>query len=117
MKECDILKGEPINGHILIKVDLEQIKEELNLPSDSRLELPESYQKAIAHASDKGTIVKMAADAFGTEYKKRFGSDTVAPKVGDRIHFVSYQSKKMDRLGEYYLVTDDSIKFIESRGV
>lgn len=116
MKESDILKGEPINGHILIKVDLAQIREELNLPMDTKLELPESYQIAIANASDKGTIVKMAKDAFGPEYKKRFGQDTVSPKVGDRIHFVSYQSKKLDRVGEYYLVTDDSIKFIESRG-
>lgn len=116
MKECDILNGEPINGHILIKVDLSQIREELNLPSDTKIELPESYQKQIAASSDKGTIIKMAADAFGKEYKKRFGADTVSPNVGDRIHFVSYQSKKMDNLGEYYLVTDDSIKFIESRG-
>jgi hypothetical protein len=116
MKEADILNGEPINGHILIKVDLSQIREELNLPNDTRLELPESYQKAIAAASDKGTVVKMAKDAFGSEYKRRFGQDIVAPEVGDRIHFVSYQSKKLDRLGEYYLVTDDSIKFIERKG-
>lgn len=116
MTEADILAGEPINGHILIKVDLAQIREDLGLPADTALELPESYQKQIAHASDKGTIVKMAKDAFGSEYKKRFGQDTVSPKVGDRIHFVSYQSKKMDRNGEYYLVTDDSIKFIERKG-
>lgn len=115
MKECDILNGEPINGHILIKVDLSQIREDLGLPMDTALELPESYQKQIAAASDKGTIVKMARDAFGSEYKRRFGQDTVAPKVGDRIHFVSYQSRKMDQKGEYYLVTDDSIKFIEQR--
>ncbi len=112
MKECDILKGEPINGHILIKVDITQIRKDLNLPSDSKLELPESYRKAIAAASDKGVIVKMAADAFGSEYKKRFGADTYTPKIGQTILFTSYQSRKMDDEGEYYLVTDDSIKFI-----
>lgn len=115
MIEADILKGEPINGHILIKVDLKQIREDLGLPVDTALELPESYQKAVAAASDKGTIVKMAKDAFGKVYKERYGKDTISPKVGDRIHFVSYQSRKMDNKGEYYLVTDDSIKFIEQR--
>lgn len=115
MKEADILAGEPINGHILIKVDLKQIREELNLPLDTTIELPESCQKQIAAAADKGTIVKMAVDAFGKEYKKRFGEDTISPEIGDRIHFVSYQSRKMDDKGEYYLVTDDSIKFIEKR--
>jgi co-chaperonin GroES (HSP10) len=112
MKEFDILEVEPINGHILIKVDLAQIRKELNLPSDTRLELPESYRKAIAAASDKGVIIKMAADAFGSEYKKRFGEDTYTPKVGQTVLFTSYQSRKLDDNGEYYLLTDDSIKFV-----
>lgn len=111
IKESDILKGEPINGHILIKVDLGQVKEDLGLSRDSLIEIPK--EKAFAASSSKGVVVKMATDAFGQAYKEKFGSEIEPPKVGDVIHFVPYQSNMMDKNGEYYLVTDDGIKFIE----
>lgn len=111
IETSDILKGEPINGHILIKIDLAQVKENLGLSRDSVLYIPQ--EKAFAHASSKGVVVKMATDAFGSKYKEKYGHEIIPPTVGDIVHFVPYQSNQMDKEGEYYLVTDDGIKFIE----
>lgn len=115
IEEADILKGEPINGHILIKVDKGQVKEDLGLSKDSLLYIPQ--EKAFASASSKGIVIKMAVDAFGCKYKERYGEDTIAPTVGDIVHFIPYQSNMMDKDGEYYLITDDGVKFIERKGV
>lgn len=111
MKESDILKGEPINGHIVIKIDQAQIKKDLGLAEDSLIII--TQEKAFASASSRGRVVKMSTDAFGVRYKEKYGDDISPPNVGDMIHFVAYQSAKMDDDGEYFLVTDDSIKFIE----
>lgn len=113
IEEKDILNGIPINGHILIKIDLGAVKENLGLSRDSRLVLTEMQEKSFASASTKGLIVKMAKDAFGSKYKEKYGEEIEAPVVGDTVHFVSYQSNMMDKDGEYYLVTDDGIKFFE----
>lgn len=113
MKEAEVLAGEPINGHIVIKIDQSQVKKDLGLSEDSMIYIPQ--ERAFAGASSRGTVVKMAKDAFGQRYKERFGEDISAPVVGDIIHFVPYQTAKMDDEGLYYLVTDDSIKFIERR--
>ncbi len=107
----DILSGEPINGHILIKIDMGQVKENLGLSRDSKIII--TQEKAFAHASSKGVVVKMATDAFGSKYKEKYGSEINPPKIGDIVHFVPYQSNQMDKDGEYYLVTDDGIKFIQ----
>lgn len=115
MEIDDILKGEPINGHIVIKVDLGQIKEDLGLSRDSMIVLTEMQEKAFAGASSKGEVVMMASDAFGGKYRERYGNEINPPKIGDIVHFVPYQSAKMDKDGEYYLVTDDGIKFIERK--
>lgn len=111
MTNEDILKGEPINGHILIKVDLGQVKENLGLSRDSALFIPQ--EKAFASASSKGMVMKMASDAFGRKYKEKFGEEIQPPKLGDLVHFTPYQSNMMDADGEYYLITDDSVKYIE----
>lgn len=113
METKDILNGIPINGHILIKVDLGQVKENLGLAKDSLLYIPQ--EKAFASASSKGEVVKMAKDAFGAKYKEKYGKDIEAPGIGDIVHFVPYQSNMMDKDGEYYLITDDGVKFIERR--
>ncbi len=107
----DILRGEPINGHILIRVDVGQVKESLGLSRDSALYIPQ--EKAFAQSSSKGVVVKMATDAFGSKYKEKYGKEINPPAVGDIVHFVPYQSNQMDKDGEYYLVTDDGIKFIQ----
>lgn len=109
----DVLRGEPINGHILIQIDLDQVKTDLGLTKNSLIELPESLEKQFAGASNRGVVVKMASDAFGDKYKERYGNDIDPPKVGDIVHFVPYQSNRMDKDGEYYLITDDGVKFIE----
>ena len=57
----------------------------------------------------------MATDAFGGIYKEKYGDEINPPAIGDTVHFISYQSNKMDKNGEYYLVTDDGIKFIQRR--
>ena len=109
----DVLRGEPINGHILIKIDLTQVKEDLGLSKDSLLYIPQ--EKAFAHSASRGVVVKMASDAFGYKYKEKYGEEIKPPKVGDIVHFVPYQSNQMDKDGEYYLITDDGIKFIERK--
>lgn len=111
----DILKGEPVNGHILIKVDLGLIKENLGLSRDSLIELSEMQEQSFAGASSKGEIVKLATDAFGSKYKEKYGKEINPPVIGDEVHFVPYQSMKMDKKGEYYLITDDGVKFIERK--
>lgn len=116
IEEKDILKGEPINGHILIKVDLGAVKENMGLSRDSKLILTEAQAKAFASASSKGEIVKLAADAFGRVYKEKYGDETKPPVIGDIVHFVPYQSNMMDKDGEYYLITDDGVKYIERMG-
>lgn len=112
----DILAGEPINGHIVIRVDIGQIKEDLGLSRDSKIILTEMQEKAFAGASSKGVVVKMAHDAFGSKYKEKYGDDINPPKIGDIVHFVPYQSNRMDKDGEYYLITDDGVKFIQRTG-
>lgn len=114
IEKKDILKGEPINGHILIKVDLGQVKENLGLSRDSDLIIPQ--EKEFACAASRGEVVKLASDAFGCKYKERFGEEINPPEIGDIVHFVPYQSNKMDKEGEYYLITDDGVKFIERKG-
>lgn len=111
----DILNGEPINGHILIQIDLGLVKESLGLSRDSVIELSSMQEKAFAHSSSKGVVVKMATDAFGSKYKEKYGAEINPPKIGDTVHFVPYQSNQMDKDGEYYLITDDGIKFIERK--
>lgn len=113
IEEKDILAGEPINGHILIKVDIGQVREDLGLSRDSKIILTEMQEKSFAGASSKGTVVKMASDAFGSKYKERFGNEFDPPKIGDIVHFIPYQSNRMDKDGEYYLITDDGVKFIQ----
>lgn len=109
----DVLRGEPINGHILIKIDNDQVKEDLGLAKDSLLYIPQ--EKAFAHSSSRGTVVKMASDAFGGKYKEKYGDEIKPPNIGDIVHFVPYQSNQMDKDGEYYLITDDGVKFIERK--
>jgi hypothetical protein len=109
----DVLSGEPINGHILIHVDLGLVKESMGLSRDSKLILTETQEKSFAAASSKGVVVKMASDAFGSKYKEKYGNEINPPKIGDIVHFVPYQSNRMDDEGEYYLITDDGIKFIQ----
>ena len=112
----DILSGEPINGHILIKVDLGLVRKDLGLSEDSPIILTEMQEQKFAGASSKGEVIKMATDAFGAAYKEKYGHDVNPPNVGDIVHFVPYQSNRMDKDGEYYLVTDDGIKFIQRKG-
>jgi len=109
----DVLKGEPINGHILIKIDLEQVRTDLGLAKDSLLYVPQ--EKAFAHSSSRGVVVKMSSDAFGSKYKEKYGDEIKPPAIGDIVHFVPYQSNMMDKDGEYYLITDDGVKFIERK--
>lgn len=109
----DVLRGEPINGHILIKVDVDEI---LGKSKDSVIQIVESVEKAYAASASKGVVVKMATDAFGNKYKEKYGHEINPPQVGDIVHFIPYQSNRMDKEGEYYLVTDDGIKFIERKG-
>jgi len=111
----DILSGEPVNGHILIRVDLGDVKEEMGLSRDSKLILTETQEKTFAAASSKGIVVKLASDAFGSKYKEKYGDEICPPQIGDIVHFVPYQSNRMDRDGEYYLVTDDGVKFIQRK--
>jgi co-chaperonin GroES (HSP10) len=111
----DVLRGEPINGHILIKVDLAQIKEDAGISRDSKLILTDMQEKAFANASSRGEVVKMATDAFGMKYKDKYGEEINPPAIGDIVHFVPYQSNRMDKDGEYYLITDDGVKFIERK--
>lgn len=113
MKESEILRGEPINGHILIKVDKSTIKKELGLSEDSPLYIPQ--EKSFASASTRGEVVTMAGDAFGTMYQEKYGEEIKPPVVGDVVHFVAYQSAKLDEDGTYYLITDDGVKFIERK--
>lgn len=109
----DVLRGEPINGHILIRIDMDKVREDAGLSKDSKLILTENQEKAYAGASSRGIVVKMATDAFGSKYKEKYGNEINPPDIGDVVHFVPYQSNKMDKEGEYYLVTDDGVKFIE----
>lgn len=111
--EKDLLAGEPVNGHILIKIDLGQVKEDLGLSRDSKIVLTEMQEQKFAGASSRGTVVKMATDAFGVKYKEKYGNEINAPQIGDIVHFVPYQSNRMDKDGEYYLITDDGVKYIE----
>lgn len=115
INKSDILRGEPINGHILIRVDIDQVKEDMGLSRDSKIILTEMQERTFSAASSKGEVVKMASDAFGHKYKEKYGDEIHPPAIGDTVHFVPYQSNQMDKDGEYYLVTDDGIKFIERK--
>ena len=106
----DILKEIPINGNLVIKVDLGQVKENLGLSRDSELIIPQ--EKAFASASSLGTVVKKASDAFGKKYQEQYGTDGEYPNVGDLVRFVPYQNSMLDKIGEYYLITDDGVKSI-----
>lgn len=116
IKEEDILNGEPINGHIVIKIDKKDLRESLGMSEDSTIELPDTVEQAYTMGSNRGIVVKMASDAFGSMYKEKYGNEINPPNIGDIVHFVPYQSNKMDKKGEYYLITDDGVKFIERRG-
>jgi len=109
----DVLRGEPINGHLLIKIDLSQVREDLGLSKDSLIYVPQ--EKAFAHSASRGVVVKMASDAFGGKYREKYGDEIRPPSIGDIVHFVPYQSNQMDKDGEYYLITDDGVKFIERK--
>lgn len=113
MKESEILRGEPINGHILIKVDKSTVRKELGMAEDSPIYVPQ--EKSFASASTRGEVIRMASDAFGLKYQERFGEEIKPPVEGDTVHFVSYQSAKLDEEGVYYLITDDGVKFIERK--
>ncbi len=106
----DILSEIPINGHMIIKIDLGQVKKNLGLAEDSLLYIPQ--EKAFASASGLGIVVKKAADAFGEKYKEKYGKDIDVPEIGDQVRFVPYQSNMLDKDGEYYLITDDGVKSI-----
>lgn len=111
MKAEDIVKGEPINGFILIQIDRSQVKKDLGLSEDSALYIP--HEENFARSANKGVVVKMAPDAFGTKYKETYGADVKPPSEGDVVYFVPYQASQLDNEGEYFLIADDSVKFIE----
>ena len=110
----DILSEIPINGHLIVRVDLEQVKENLGLAKDSLIYIPQ--EKVFASASGLAVVVKKAKDAFGSKYREKYGEDIEAPEVGDTVRFVPYQSSMLDKEGEYYLITDDGIKSIKRKG-
>lgn len=113
--EADILEGECLNGRIVVKVDIGQIKEDLGLSRDSKLILTDSQEMSFAGASSKGTVIKMAPDAFGQKYREKYGNEINPPKVGDIIHFTPYQSSRMDKNGEYYQVIDECVNFVQRK--
>lgn len=106
----DILSEVPINGHLFVKVDLGQVKENLGLSRDSSLYIPQ--EKAFASASGLAEVVKMAKDAYGQRYKEKYGNDIDIPEIGDTVRFIPYQSSMLDKEGEYYMITDESVKSI-----
>lgn len=112
MKEFEILSCEPINGTLVVKVDLDMVKEDLGLSKDSKLILTEMQEKTFAGASSRAKIVSMAADAFGAKYQERYGVEIVPPKVGDFVYFTAYRPAKLDQDGEYYKIKDDSVDLI-----
>lgn len=116
IEEKDILSGDCLNGRIVVKVDLNSIREDLGLPRESKIIFTEPQEKAFAGASSKGVVIKMAADAFGQKYKENYGNEINPPKLGDILHFTPYQSQKMDKAGEYYLVVDEQVNFVQRTG-
>lgn len=111
-KESEILgdKGDALNGCMVIKIDQEQVKEDLGISRDSPLYIPQ--ERAFAGASSRGRVVKLAEDAFGEKYQEKYGKVKNPPRIGDYVLFTPYQSCKIDKEGLYYLVTDDSLKFV-----
>ncbi len=112
MKECEILSCEPINGTLVVKVDLDMVKEDLGLSKDSKLILTEMQEKTFAGASSRAKIVSMAKDAFGAKYQERSCVEIDPPKVGDHVYFTAYRPAKLDAEGEYYKIKDDSVDLI-----
>lgn len=57
----------------------------------------------------KGRIVKMAPDAFGECYKRKYGQDAGRAEVGDTVWFVPMQTYKLDDENKYHLIGDEDI--------
>ena len=112
MKECEILSCEPINGTLVVKVDMDMVKEDLGLSKDSKIILTEMQEKTFAGASSRAKIVSMAEDAFGAAYRERYGVEINPPKVGDYVYFTAYRPSKLDQDGEYFKIKDDSVDLI-----
>ena len=112
MKENEILRCEPINGTLVVKVDLGMVKEDLGLPRDSELILTEMQEKAYAGATTRGKVISMSSDAFGAKYQERYGAEIAPLKVGDFVYFSAYSPAKLDTDGEYYKIKDDSVDLI-----
>lgn len=108
--EKDVLAGRCLNGRIVVKIDQDQVKEDLGLSKDSPLYIP--HERAFAGAASRGKVVKMAPDAFGQAYKEKYGDEVVPPKEGQYILFTPYQSAQIDKEGLYYLVIDDGVHFV-----
>lgn len=112
MLKSEILNCDPINGTIIIQVDLGQIKEDLGLSRDSKLVLTDMQEKRFAGATSRGKIIKLSEDAFGAKYQERYGVQIKPPEIGDHVFFTPYQIDKLDAEGEFYKVKDDSIDLV-----
>ncbi len=51
----------------------------------------------------------MASDAFGERFKKNYGTDFTAPKIGDIVLFVNNQTFKVDTEGKYHILGDEQV--------
>lgn len=125
---------EPLLGHAIVKVILENTVEYLNSKknvSDDLLKMGfvpvygttktneygqkqfESYNDDTHAPITKGVIVNSAPDFWGEIFKLKYGSDTgPKPEKGDIVVFPQQALISLDANGEYQLLADKDITAI-----
>lgn len=69
-----------------------------------------------------GRVIKIANDAYGIAYEKRYGIDNAKVmregiKVGTLVYFVPNQSYRIDETGKYHMIRDDHVQLFENEEI
>lgn len=57
----------------------------------------------------KGLILRKSTDAFGEQFKRRYGSDCETADVGDVVYFIKNQSYKCHVENVYHMIGDQEV--------
>ncbi len=122
---------EPMLGHMVVEVILEDTTEYLN----TKKEVPEDllklgfvpiygdtttnamgekvfkpYDQDTTAPITKGVVVSKAPDCYGEVFKKKYGSDIgKAPEEGDIVVFPPQSLISVDAIGKYQLLADKDV--------
>lgn len=127
-----MIEVSPFLGRMVIEIEQENIKERLDRKLKAETGVSDEFLKKFEvirgetvtdHTTgqkrfealqqtapiNRGKIVKMSPDCFGTLFQQTYGSDREYPGIGDTVIFIPYKSYQVDPENRYHILDDNDI--------